>query len=71
MSKRLHGSLSGICESDILICSRKPRYVHILQCYINVMSKYALVVNMLVMYDLHFADEIFIMREGCNAQEIR
>jgi hypothetical protein len=71
MSKRLHGSLSGICKSDILICLRKPRYVPILQCYINAMSKYALLVNMLVMYNPNFTDKIFIRREGCNAQEMR
>jgi hypothetical protein len=46
--------------SDILICSCEPRYVHILQSYINALSKYDLVVNMLVMYDLNFVDEILL-----------
>ena len=69
MFRKCRGSLSGIGASDILICSREPRYVHILQYYIDASSKYASVVSMLVTYDLNFVSEIFIRREGCNAQE--
>jgi hypothetical protein len=71
MLRKRRGSSSGIRVSVILTCSHEPRYVHILQCYIKALLKYALVVNMLVMYDINFVDEIFIRREGCNTQKIR